>query len=661
MDWQKWNKNEPARLACYVHVADTIRVFDEPHVDAELRRDRLATVRRVYEFLAAKGIPYDTSLVDFADYHQDEQVIRQPWEMLRGGNCLELTLLFAALCQRARLRTLVVLLERHAMIAVRLDHDVESLGGDPGPDDWELLSGGLLPPGHDVHDMAAKLAEWVAKGRCVLIECTGMAAGRHRLTFDDSVTRGLSQLTGVVKGALTQVVDVGLFLMHERSRYRPYEVTAHEVSSADAAEVVLGEAAITVVRAYLARLDAPPPEPERWNVSGLGTMLAAAGQVSELGVVLRGLCEVLKAGAFVKSWMPHHLTSQRLGAAMITTFPGKPGPVNAITVTDYLAHVFLHRTPGNDSWKTAMVDYIATVALNAGLDVLHPRFYAWAVGLLDEVRANDTLQAADKRRNATQWRLRISLHGSLTGQWPTSVMAWLFDGDKQIDERTEPCEPTQSSAEAAVGELLAWAIYEATDENDELKQVEIAVPTSLLTHWRPEETTLVSKIGLRHDVVVRWSGRLGSRRHMLRMLSEAPQRWEFIDQRGADALVWLKSHQTGDVDTVRELLASGKHQGAMGLRFLPDQCDDLLATLLSFSPVLLWPGKDQCAWDDIDQELRLHWKSLPSALANAYRASWTQDEPPALAVVRAVWDDQDWMAFCRSYLRTQPSLGRSGG
>ncbi|ANZ39095.1 hypothetical protein BBK82_26490 [Lentzea guizhouensis] len=662
--WQKWKKTEPERLACYVHKHETVRVFSAPQIDADLRRGhRLDAVRRVYEHLAGQGIRYDTARIDFVTHRRSEQEVRQPGEVAaEGGNCLELALLFAGLCEQAKLLPLLVLLEQHVLVAVRLDEDADlrTATGRPGPHDRELLSGGLLPPAADVHVHAAKLAEWEAQGRCVLIECTGMASWSGRLTFDEAARTGLTQLTDTVMGALTQVVDVAFFHLQD-TPYKSYQLPPRPAHATDADEVVLGDAAVEAITELAARLEPAPAVPLRWNATGLQSMLATVPRTSELGVLVAGLVQVLGAARFARSWMPHALTSRRLRAALIETFRGRlPAPGSGDT--DYLAHVFLHRPVTQTDWQTELVRYVVAVARGAGLDLRDIMLRDWAISVIGTVRTNEVLEEAERRRKSARWRLRISLHGSPTGRWPEAVSAWLFDGDRQIPAEAEQCEPNQTSVEDAIGAVLEWAEDIAIEAGDRLTQVEIAVPTSLLAQWRPEETKVGSRIGLHHDVVVRWSERLGPPRHLRRLLSEAPRRWQFIDQHGAEGgLDWLESDQSRDVEAVREQLENGTFQGAIGLRFPPEQREELLEMLLLFSPVLLWPDADACPWDGIDQELRDSWESLPSALADAYRTSWRRHgETPTLAVVRAVWDDQDWLTFCRNYLKAQASLRRKG-
>jgi hypothetical protein len=664
VEWPKWKKSEAPRLACYVQAAETARVFGVPDVKDDLRRhDRIGAVRRVYEHLARHQIAYNTSAVDFAHYSESDQLIREPREVHEedSANCLELALLFSALCQKAGLRPLIVLLERHAMVAVRLDEDVDSLRDTlrPGPNDWELLSGGVVPPGSDFQAKEAKLAEWVQQGRCVLVECTGMARGPRSRSFDDAVAEGPAKLGDVASGSLTQIVDVTFLHLNTRNRYEPYPISARPMSS-HVAEVTLGDAAIEVVEAHLARLENAPATPQAWNTEGLRSMLTGTPANSDLDTLLKGLCEVLEAAAFVRAWMPHALSSGNLRAALMVTFTGRQ-PCRGTTDTDYFAHVFLHRLPASRQadWRTTLFDFIVTLALGAGLDVRQSKFRAWADRVIGPVATNDVLDKAENRRIPQRWRLRLSLHGPLKDDWPEQVTAWLFDGEIEHPLDPRECQPSQSGVEAVISELVAEATDRAIGSGDELAQVEIAVPTSLLVRWRPEEIAVVSMIGLHHNVVVRWSGRLGSRE----MLLEAPRRWPYIERQGpAGGLDWLEREQTLDLKTVQKRLANGTWQGGVGLRFLPERCDDLLDKLLTFSPVLLWPDVEACGWDGIEQELHNCWESLPDALAEAYRGSWKEEsEPSPLAVVRAVWDDPQWLAFCHRYLRTRASLGRLGG
>ncbi len=639
-EWQKWKKTEPARIASYVNEVEAYRWFGIPDSDQALRlNEPLVLVRRLYDHLLTKEIRYDTARIDFVGHHEAEQVVREPGEVRNeGGNCLELALVFAALCQRLRLYPIVVLLEGHALVAVRLDEDVERVmaTGRPGARDFEVLRQGLLPAARDRHEIAATLVEWVSDGRCVFVECTGFTSSPGALSFDDAVAKGLDLIRA---GRLANLVDVSF--LHRARLHRPY---TPRNAAAPTTDICLGRAAIDATQSQLTRIGAPPPQ--TWNVQGLQALRAATND-DRLQAMLDDLDRALRTTAFVRDWMRGALTTRRLRVALIEAGIGSI-PAPPADYGDYLEHVALHHASTDEHAGSALVAFVTSVAYDAGLDVRDPDFDAWAESVLDSVRVNEVRDRAVRRRQSARWRLLLGLSGSPTGQWPESVDAWLLDGDEVRDKAVEPCAPTQQSVEGAIGELLDWAAEMLA--GDVLQRVDIAVPTSLLARWRPEETSVGSRLGLHHDVVVRWSERLNPPAHLRFALREAAARWDVIQHKGG--VDWLELAQTRDIEAVVDDMRNGRYAGGVGLRFLPERDDKLLELLLAFSPVLLWPDDNTCSWDGVERELSLHWIALPAALAHAYRNRWTSDVGAPLAVVRAVWDDQDWLAFCRKARRS---------
>lgn len=627
MEWQKWKKSEPRRIACYVVQNAAREHFGAPVTDYDERQaDRLAVARRVYDHLRAHGVRYDTARIDFQNHNESEQLIREPGEV-RGasGNCLELTLIFAALCQWMKLRPLVVLLEGHALVAVMLDADAESgLGGR----DHELLRQGLLARGAN----AATLLAWVRDKKCVLIECTGVTASSSALSFDEALTAGAAVVS---RGELVNVVDVSFL---HRGTHPPYETRC---AAPPAPGLALGPVAVAHLRDLLGR--ATVAEPPHWHRRALRGVQTDDRRLTQ---VLDDLGRALSAAEFAKGWLGAELTSSRLRSVLWLRSKIDPPAEPFAAWQDYFAHVVLH-CPVTESSESALVGYVLALGLDAGLDGHDQAFGTWAESVADAAVVNDVRVRVERRHCTANLRLLLSLHDdSLTGEWPEQVSAWLLDGNELRGQDFRTCEPTQRHVEAAVGELLDWATDEVYAVGKSLRRLDIAVPTTLLTQWRPEEADIDTMLGLHHDVVVRWSGRLNPPGHLRVGRHEARRRWEVLEEQGFSGVRWLEQDQSSDLGAVKTLIQQ-QHRGGMGLRFTPERHRGLLELLLCYTPVLLWPDDDMCTWDGVEPELRQYWEFLPDALANAYRARWDGDGPP-LAIMRAVWDDPAWLDFCRT-------------
>lgn len=657
-EWQKWNKTEPARIACYVHAIENARMFGVPPATETTDFDQRTThplelVRRVYEHLRSRRIPYDTAEIDFTDYHEVEQVIRQPDEVRAGGgNCLELALTFASLCQKLRLYPMVVLLEKHALVAVRLDENVEEVveTGRPPLGDYPFLSQGLLAPAADRIAATDKLIEWAADHRWVFVECTGYASSRElngdtgTLPFEEALQRGVAQLR---TQRLKQLVDVTYLQRHRV--HRPYVPRLQ--ANIPNHSVTLGRLGVAALRRWLVE------PPERCDLDAL-TALRASIEDANIDANLVKLRSALEATVFVRTWMPEALTTPRLRAALtiVGLEVARDVPYDDM---DYLTHVALHHPVKDENCGRALVSFVIAVALDAGLDCRAAAFDRWAHSLVDPVTVNDLRDEVRQCRESEKRRLLVSLHGSPTGNWPESVAAWLLDGDEVRAATVEPCEPNQVSAELAIGRLLDWAADLLGDAAKRLRRIDVAVPTALLPRWRPEDTKAGRRLGLDHDVIVRWSERLNPPAHIGFALRVATTRWAEIEKHGG--VNWLEGRDTTDLSELLEHLENGVYPGGMGLRFTPNDREQLLELLLSFSPVLLWPDQETSSWDDIEYELRAQWTSLPYALAAAYRRSWPpRRETSPLSGVRAVWDDHDWLSFCRR-AKSRARIAPSGG
>ena len=630
MVWEKWKKSEPRRIACYVVSRAAHEHFGVPACGYEQRQaDRRAVARLLYDHLRAHCIGYDTAEIDFQNHDVTEQTIREPGEVKgSNGNCLDLTLIFAGLYQRMKLRPLVVLLQGHALIAVMLDADVERLmeTGRPGSRDNELLDQGLLASDAN----AETLLKWVREERCVLIEYTGVTDSGHGKSFDEAVAAGAAKVSGAV---LLNVVDVSFLHKHT---HKPYQTT-YTAESAGGLE--LGPMAVAHLRTLFSRAEAA--EPGSWHRQALRGVQIGDPQLVE---ALDDLGLALSAAEFSKGWLGADLTTRRLRSVLWLRSRIDPPSEEVLAWQDYFSHVALNR-PVIERVGYSLVGYVLSLGLDAGRDRDDQMFATWAESVVDAAVVNDIRLRMGARHREANLRLLLSLHDTLTGDWPEQVNGWLLDGDEVRDKDFRSCMPTQRGIEVAVGELLDWATDVADDADESLQRVDIAVPTTLLARWRPEDAGIDSKLGLHHDVVVRWGERLNPPGHLRIRVSEARRRWKVLEEQGFSAVHWLEQAQSGDLGAVNTLIEQ-QHRGGIGLRFTPEKHRDLLELLLRYSPVLLWPDVNTCAWDGVEPELRRYWEGLPVALAKAYRDKWSGRGAP-LATMRAVWDDPEWLKFCR--------------
>ncbi|MDX3663376.1 hypothetical protein PV646_39320 [Streptomyces sp. ID05-26A] len=659
LQWPPWNKTEPARIACYVHKIESVRLFGEPPtagaVGYDLQvADRLSLVRRAYEHLASRGIHYSTAEIDLMDFNQVQQSIRRPEEVAAsGGNCLELSLIFAGLCQKLKLYPMVVLFERHALVAVRLDRDlapvVDTLATPR--EDYPLMRRGLLTPGSDRDDAVAALIERADGKQWVFVECTGFAETKTlngdtgTLSFDAALQRGAEQLEG---NQLKDLVDV-TYLQVNRLQ-QPYGPAMR----VPAARSGIGRFGVEALHRW------QPELPAFTGQSDIDDLDRVSTQDNALAGVVSTLRSALDATAFVRSWIPEALTTARLRSALGMV---KPDLVKKMTAADddrdYLTCVASHHRLLDGHCGPDLVSFVLALALDVGVEPLVPEFLAWAEPLVGRVAVNDLHDKVRRLHESARLRVLLSLHGPPTGGWPESIAVLLLDGDEVRASTAEPCAPNQRSVEKTIGVLLDWVDDLLGDSALQVSRIDVAVPTALLSLWRPEDAEIGSRLGLHHDVVVRWSERLSPPAHLSFAVREAGRRWPVIEQNGG--VDWLADRDTRDLGQLLGHLRSGGYPGGLGLRFTPERNDELLELLLAFSPVLLWPDGETSCWDGIDDELRVQWTVLPAALARAYRLNWPpRREKTPLSGMRAVWDDQEWLTFCRK-AKKRARIAPSGG
>ncbi|KOV81761.1 hypothetical protein ADL03_27560 [Nocardia sp. NRRL S-836] len=593
-------------------------------------------VRIAYEHLRKQRILYDTAEIDFQNHSPVMQVIREPGQVKGGsGNCLDLTLIFAGLCQWMKLRPLVVLLERHALLAVMLDADVESvMEGRGGGNDYQLLHQGLLAPNASTDT----LRRWADEKKCVLIECTGITdSSSYGRDFEAAVTAGEDAIR---RGDVLNVVDVSFC---HKNGHTPYLTTSGlQVTS----ELALGPVAVHHLRSRMARVNVV--EPSQWHCQALRAVETTDRRLRE---ELANLERALSAAEFAKEWLGNELTSRRLRSVLWLRSRVEMPTEQVMAWQDYFAHVALNH-PSTETSGCAMVGYVLALGLDVGRRSDDTAFSAWAESVLDAAVVNDVRLRMDQRHRQAKLRLLLVLDASLTDEWPERVDAWLLDGDELREQNFGKCQPTQYDVETVVNDLVDWAALLVEEVSETLQRVDIAMPTALLTRWLPEEIGPGGHLGKQHDVVVRWGTRLNPPRHLRVRKSEIRGRWKIIEEQGPSAMWWLDHEQASDLNVVDVTLRT-QHMGGMGLRFTPDSHAHLLELLLKYSPVLLWPNADLCAWQGVEPELERYWVSLPTALAEAYRKRWQGIDAP-LATMRAVWDDPEWLTFCHK------AQGRAG-
>ena len=240
----------------------------------------------------------------------------------------------------------------------------------------------------------------------------------------------------------------------------------------------------------------------------------------------------------------------------------------------------------------------------------------------------------------------------VTGSWPDRVRAWLLQDQELCEKTAFECEATQTGVEEAIGKSIDWGELNAEDRG-RLRRLEIAMPESLMLTWRPEQLVHGLMLGVKFDVIIRWSERINPSRGMQWINSNAKYRLGEIDDAieggtGAPPVHWLGKVDLQDMNRLHTQLQSGRFAGALGVAERRSMDARAVKMLLCFSPILMWPDPG----DEFPTEHRSvvveYWESLPQAFIEAYRVGWRGEIAGPLAELRAVWDDEDWLNFVRT-------------
>ncbi len=115
---------------------------------------------------------------------------------------------------------------------------------------------------------------------------------------------------------------------------------------------------------------------------------------------------------------------------------------------------------------------------------------------------------ADLERAPEPMRLVVSVHASVTGDWPESVSACLQLDGQDLYYQRYACAPTADGVSSAIADAVFDADKAAEDRDLRCRRIDVAAPVGLLLGWRPEEIDDEGRLGANHDFVLHWSERL---------------------------------------------------------------------------------------------------------------------------------------------------------
>lgn len=175
---EEWHRDEEARLARYVNVRcameaigplgsiEGLTVYDRRHE----YEGEVDVAEAAYELISSRKIPYDNA--QYNDEMLTYQTVVTPHGLTSGtsGTCLDFALLYAGYLLGHHLEPLVVILEGHALVALKVTKAPLSVGA--------------------LGENEQHLRDLVGEGDYVAIEATGMSTGTQNLSFAEACQRG---------------------------------------------------------------------------------------------------------------------------------------------------------------------------------------------------------------------------------------------------------------------------------------------------------------------------------------------------------------------------------------------------------------------------------------------------------------------------------------
>lgn len=233
--WKPWRRSSPEFLAHYVNSDDAVRAVRLASLDS-LREhgDRVGMLKTIYEKLCALDIEYDLEPVLDDNPSGLDQRVRSPREVVAPnhgrGTCIDLAVLFAALCLDARLLPMLVLLrhretsELHVLVVVdaRFDHEKYMDPRDWDDDDRQraMLDAKKSKPYWNPE--TGRLWMLINNNEYLPVECTGFASthrdGRSqpKLSFKEACSKARQNLE-----TMSHLATLDVAGLHQRG-YKPY-------------------------------------------------------------------------------------------------------------------------------------------------------------------------------------------------------------------------------------------------------------------------------------------------------------------------------------------------------------------------------------------------------------------------------------------------------
>ncbi|MFD0634861.1 hypothetical protein ACFQ9X_28300 [Catenulispora yoronensis] len=356
------------------------------------------------------------------------------------------------------------------------------------------------------------------------------------------------------------------------------------------------------------------------------------------------------------------LTTPRLRAALTALLAAEEqlcstGALN-YDLVDVVDYVVFNHPAGNPDHRRWLARLVALIDAECPQHLDAARTLEWARAVRAGVQLADAREFVAGRRRDQQLRLVVSTN-QFTEDWPQELQTWLLlngelpaVGNEDFRNRFECPTVDKEGADQALAAAVAWGKDTAQRKGLELWHIDVAARAAVLMQWRPEEAKVDGQLlGVDHMVVTHWSPRMGLPEPSMPKTDVVLRRLERIENAVADKLAWLGVDATCDTDALLGKMVFGQYQQAIAVGHqLGVENTRLVDILCAYVPIVMW-------WCHPDSALGLaakagveqFWGQLPNAFILAYRERWLGEHVQGLADFRALWDDKQWLTFCKNF------------
>ncbi|MGW1816771.1 vWA-MoxR associated conflict system protein [Streptomyces sp. NPDC002125] len=417
-----------------------------------------------------------------------------------------------------------------------------------------------------------------------------------------------------------------------------------------------------------------PDRPARWTHASLTALLSSSAadqhpaQKMWVEEIKAGLQECRKTVQVLKEHLPDAMRTHVLRtAANRAGFPASL--VDGPRLRDLVEHAVLggdHFERSERSRHDLLGRLVAALLVGAGITP-PAELNKWIEDHGDVESFKDAYEEFQQWDQSARTRLVLGIpslagrrrsNGDSALEWPRRLHAWVIQGGKTLGSNEfEASTRDEAGLAAVIKAAIRWA-RSRLPAGERLQHIDIAACGRVLAQWHPEEArTGLQKLGIAHRVTLRWNNSIvrdeGAEWDASELNYLAEDVLESLEA-GNTELSWLGLADIADLEDLVERLASETGR-PWALEERPAGCDETLATLAAYAPILIWPEHATAAPGQFRATVDGLWNQIRNEQDwQAGRALKPGDGTPnGLRQVRRVWHDRQWLDFCKQF---EPSL-----